>query len=175
MPTTVSSGHQPDDEDSDDGLMATVRQGHVKQSTCDERDYTPPASPQKGSPRKHDPDIKSSGVGNDPIGKKRAPLPLATDGAEPSHNRQNKLDAGESSGDESSKNTQAHNKELDEGTGLLKGNITLDDNDNQVQRSFLNHLIFMTFHNRIFVVFVFDEISKGMLVTIEKELGEYFQ
>jgi hypothetical protein len=135
VPTTVSSGHQPDDEDN--GLMATVRQGHVKQSTCDERDYTPPASPQKGSPRKHDPDIKSSGVGNDPIGKKRAPLPLATDGAEPSHNRQNKLDAGESSGDESSKNTQAHNKELDEGTGLLKGNITLDDNDNQVKRSVL--------------------------------------
>jgi hypothetical protein len=33
----------------------------------------------------------------------------------------------------------------------------------------------MTFHNIIFVVFVFDKISKGMLVTIEKELGEYFQ
>ena len=33
----------------------------------------------------------------------------------------------------------------------------------------------MTFYYRIFVVFVFDEISKGMLVTIEKELGEYFQ
>ena len=33
----------------------------------------------------------------------------------------------------------------------------------------------MTFHYRIFVVFVFDKISKGMLVTIEKELGEYFQ
>ena len=31
----------------------------------------------------------------------------------------------------------------------------------------------MTFHYRIFVVF--DKISKGMLVTIEKELGEYFQ
>ena len=30
----------------------------------------------------------------------------------------------------------------------------------------------MTFHYRIFVVFVFDKISKGMLVTIEKELGE---
>ena len=29
------------------------------------------------------------------------------------------------------------NKELDEGTGLLKGNITLDDNDNQVERSVL--------------------------------------
>ena len=33
----------------------------------------------------------------------------------------------------------------------------------------------MTFHNRIFVIFVFDKISKGMLVTIEKELGEYIQ
>ena len=38
-----------------------------------------------------------------------------------------------------------------------------------------NHLVFMTFRNIIFVVFVFDKISKGMLVTIEKELGEYFQ
>ena len=37
------------------------------------------------------------------------------------------------------------------------------------------HLVFMTFHNRIFVVFVFDKISKGMLVTIEKEPSEYFQ
>jgi hypothetical protein len=33
----------------------------------------------------------------------------------------------------------------------------------------------MTFHYRIFVVFVFDKILKGMLVTKEKELGEYFQ
>ena len=33
---------------------------------------------------------------------------------------------------------------------------------------FQNHLVFITFHNRIFVVFVFDKISKGML-------GEYFQ
>ena len=40
---------------------------------------------------------------------------------------------------------------------------------------FQNHLVFMTFHYRIFVAFVFNEISKGMLVTIEKELGEYFQ
>ena len=32
-----------------------------------------------------------------------------------------------------------------------------------------------TFHNRIFVVFVFDKISKGMIVTIEKEPSEYFQ
>ena len=38
-----------------------------------------------------------------------------------------------------------------------------------------NHLGFMTFHCRIFVILVFDKISKGMLVTIEKELGEYFQ
>ena len=37
---------------------------------------------------------------------------------------------------------------------------------------FQNHLVFITFHNRIFV---FDKISKGMIVTIEKELGEYFQ
>ena len=37
------------------------------------------------------------------------------------------------------------------------------------------HLVFMTFHNRIFVIFVFDEISKGMLVTVEKEPSEYFQ
>ena len=118
--------------------MATVRQGHVKHSTThDERDYTPLASPQKGSPRKHDPEIKSSRVGNDPIGRQQAPLPPATDGAEPSHDRQNKLDAGESLGNKSSKNTQRHDKELDEGTGLLKGNITLDDNDNQVKRSVL--------------------------------------
>jgi hypothetical protein len=67
-PTTVSSGHQPNDGDSAVGLVATVRQGRVKHSTHDERDYTPPASPQKGSPRKHDPDIKLSGVGNNPIG-----------------------------------------------------------------------------------------------------------
>ena len=40
---------------------------------------------------------------------------------------------------------------------------------------FQNHLVFITFYNVIFVVFVFDKISKGMLVTIEKELGEYFQ
>ena len=40
---------------------------------------------------------------------------------------------------------------------------------------FKNHLIFMTFHNRIFVIFVFDKISKGMIVTIEKEPSEYFQ
>ena len=33
----------------------------------------------------------------------------------------------------------------------------------------------MTFHYRIFIVFVFDKISKGMLVTIEKEPSEYFQ
>ena len=33
----------------------------------------------------------------------------------------------------------------------------------------------MTFHNRIFVIFVFDEISKGMIVIIEKEPREYFQ
>jgi hypothetical protein len=97
----------------------------------------PPASPQKGSPRKHDPDIKLSGVGDDPIGRKRAPLPPATNGAEPRHNRPNKLNAGESSGNESSKNTQAHDKELNEGTGLLKGNITLDDNNNQVEWSVL--------------------------------------
>ena len=37
------------------------------------------------------------------------------------------------------------------------------------------HLVFMTFQYRMFVVFVFDKTSKGMLVTIEKELGEYFQ
>ena len=36
-------------------------------------------------------------------------------------------------------------------------------------------LVFMTFHNRIFTVFVFDNISKGMLVTVDRELGEYFQ
>ena len=36
-PTTVSSGHQPDDEDSDNRPMATVKQGHVKQSTRNER------------------------------------------------------------------------------------------------------------------------------------------
>ena len=30
----------------------------------------------------------------------------------------------------------------------------------------------MTFHYRIVIGFVFDKISKGMLVTIEKELGE---
>ena len=40
---------------------------------------------------------------------------------------------------------------------------------------FKNHLIFMTFHNRIFFIFVFDKISKGMIVTIEKEPSEYFQ
>ena len=59
----------------------------------------------------------------------------------------------------------------------------LDFEAAEVQRSFSrsprpkfqNHLVFMTFHNRIFVVFVFDKISKGMLVTIEKEVGEYFQ
>ena len=53
----------------------------------------------------------------------------------------------------------------------------------QVLRSFLrssrpkfqNYLVFITFHNRIFVIFVFHKISKGMLVTIEKELVEYFQ
>ena len=33
----------------------------------------------------------------------------------------------------------------------------------------------MTFHNKIFVVFVFNEISKRMIVTIEKEPSEYFQ
>ena len=33
----------------------------------------------------------------------------------------------------------------------------------------------MTFHYRIFVIFIFDKIPKGMLVTIEKELGECFQ
>jgi hypothetical protein len=32
----------------------------------------------------------------------------------------------------------------------------------------------MTFHHRIFVVFVFDKISKGMLVTIKKEWGGIF-
>ena len=31
----------------------------------------------------------------------------------------------------------------------------------------------MTFHNRIFVVFVFDEISKGMIVTIENFFNDY--
>ena len=36
---------------------------------------------------------------------------------------------------------------------------------------FQNHLLFITFHS----VFVFDNISQGMLVTLEKELGEYFQ
>ena len=40
---------------------------------------------------------------------------------------------------------------------------------------FKNHLVFMNFQYRIFVVFALDKISKGMLVTIEKELGEYFQ
>ena len=40
---------------------------------------------------------------------------------------------------------------------------------------FQNHLVFMTFHYRIFIVLVFDKISKGMLGTVEKELGEYFQ
>ena len=138
-PMAVSSGHQPDDEDLDNGPMATVKQGHVKQSTCNERDYNPQASPQKGSPREHDPDIKSSGVGDDKIGKEQTQLPLATDGAEPSHNRHDKLDAGESSGNESSENTQAHDKELDEETSLLKCNIMLDDNDNQVERSVLVH------------------------------------
>ena len=39
---------------------------------------------------------------------------------------------------------------------------------------FQNHLVFITLHNRIFVVFVFDKISKGMLVTIDKELGNIF-
>ena len=34
---------------------------------------------------------------------------------------------------------------------------------------------FYDFSYKIFVVFVFDKISKGMLVTIEKELGEYYQ
>ena len=48
-------------------------------------------------------------------------------------------DAGESSGNESSENTQAHDKELDEETSLLKCNIMLDDNDNQVERSVLVH------------------------------------
>ena len=37
-PTTVSSGHQPDDEDSDNGPMATVRQG---QSTWQNQEPTP--------------------------------------------------------------------------------------------------------------------------------------
>ena len=32
----------------------------------------------------------------------------------------------------------------------------------------------MTFHYRIFVVFVFDRISKGMIVTIDKVPSEYF-
>ena len=36
-------------------------------------------------------------------------------------------------------------------------------------------VVFMTFRHRIFVVFVFDKILKGMLVTIEKELREYSQ
>ena len=36
---------------------------------------------------------------------------------------------------------------------------------------FLNPLVFITIDNRIFVVFVFDKISKSMLVTSEKELG----
>ena len=40
---------------------------------------------------------------------------------------------------------------------------------------FLKSSSFYDFHYRIFVVFVFDKILKGMLVTIEKELGEYFQ
>ena len=40
---------------------------------------------------------------------------------------------------------------------------------------FWGHLVFMTFHNRILVVFIFDEISKGMPVTLEKKLGEYIQ
>ena len=40
---------------------------------------------------------------------------------------------------------------------------------------FWNHLFAMTFHYRISVVFVFHKISKGMQVTLEKELGEYFQ
>ena len=39
---------------------------------------------------------------------------------------------------------------------------------------FQNHLVFMTFHYRFFVVFIFDKILKGMLVTIEKELGGIF-
>ena len=38
-----------------------------------------------------------------------------------------------------------------------------------------SYLVFMTFHNIIFIVFVFDKISKGMLVTKEKEPSEYFQ
>ena len=40
---------------------------------------------------------------------------------------------------------------------------------------FQNHLVFITFHNRIFVVYVFNKISNGMLVTIGKELRKYFQ
>ena len=40
---------------------------------------------------------------------------------------------------------------------------------------FQNHLVFITFHNRIFVIFAFDKISKGMIVTVEKEPSEYFQ
>ena len=35
---------------------------------------------------------------------------------------------------------------------------------------FQDHLVIMTFHYRIFIVFVFDKISEG----IKKELGEYF-
>ena len=35
---------------------------------------------------------------------------------------------------------------------------------------FQSHLVFMTFRYRIFVVFVFDKISKGILVTIEKDI-----
>ena len=40
---------------------------------------------------------------------------------------------------------------------------------------FPNHLVFLTFHYRIFIFFVFNKFSKGMLFTAEKELGEYFQ
>ena len=59
----------------------------------------------------------------------------------------------------------------------------LDFEAAEVQRSFSrsprskfqNPLVFKTFHYRVFIIFVFDKISNGMLVTIEKELGKYFQ
>ena len=49
------------------------------------------------------------------------------------------------------------------------------DQWNPPKPKFQNCQVFMTFHDRIFIVFVYNKISKGILVTIKKELGGYFQ
>ena len=56
-------------------------------------------------------------------------------------------------------------------TGCWGLEVVFEVNKAKISKSFN----FMTFHYRIFIVCVFEKVSKGMLVTIEKELGEYFQ